>query len=835
MRYSITRLYIPLLIIFLISTRTYSSATNPEVTTEKKQITAVRTATAPKIDGDISDIEWQKAPVASDFIQYSPYSGKPASHGTEVRILYDDEAIYIAAMMYDTNPDSIFMHLGKRDSDNSINADQFHIELSTFNDGINGETFKVSASGVQSDSKARSSSSSGGGGGGMWGSGDSSWDAVWYSKVKIIENGWVAEMKIPYSALRFPRRDVQTWGINFWREIRRYREQSSWSYVNREIGTSFSHLGELTGLTNLIPPVRLSLVPYLSGYAEKYNGEKPGYSYSGGLDLKYGINESFTLDATLIPDFGQVQSDDQVLNLTPYEVKYNERRPFFMEGTELFSRGNIFYSRRIGTKPRRFNNAVDDVTINENMLSNPQEASLINASKLSGRTSRGLGIGVFNAMTRPMYAEIEETATGDVRKFLTEPFTNFNMLVLDQSLKNNSYISLANSNVWRNTTKDATYYTANVTATDFKIQNRARMYSLSGVVAISQKYQETDPTALGHTYNFGGGKTGGAFRVEYQLEAISDTYDPNDMGYLRRNNEFQNSLSVSYNTHKPFWHIYTTRNSLSYSYNQLYTPRVFTGSSINFNSMIILSNYWSVSLRADYKPGGEDDYYEPRIAGRYYHRGKDLNMNFSFDTDKSKRYYFNVKGSILNRWSEYDQSGYTLSLQEEVKLSTRMSLELESQISKLKNDLGYVAYNSGTADIIFGKRDNTTLTSTLQSQYIFTADSYISLRLRHYWSRADYDGSFYYLNSDGSLALGSYSGNPDYNYNAFNIDMVYTWRFAPGSEMTLVWKNAIYDGDSTIAYKYMDNLRNMFESPMLNSFSLKILYYLDYQSLRKRD
>ena len=372
------RFFAALVLSLLISLPLLATTTNPAITTEKKQLAAVRTATAPKIDGVIDDAEWQQAPVATDFIQYSPYSGRPATHNTEVRILYDDEAIYIAAMMYDTNPDSIYMHLGKRDSDNSLNADQFYIELSTFNDGINGETFKVSASGVQSDSKARTS---GGGGGGMWGHGDSSWDAVWYSKVSVVENGWIAEMKIPYSALRFPKSDVQTWGINFWREIRRYREQSSWSFVNREIGSSFNHLGELSGLSNLVPPVRLSLVPYLSGYAEKYDGEKPGYSYSGGLDLKYGINESFTLDATLIPDFGQVQSDDQVLNLTPYEVKYNERRPFFMEGTELFARGNIFYSRRIGTRPRLYRSAQGEAGVNENVIYNPQESSLIKDRK----------------------------------------------------------------------------------------------------------------------------------------------------------------------------------------------------------------------------------------------------------------------------------------------------------------------------------------------------------------------------------------------------------------------------------------------------------------------
>ncbi|MBE0674050.1 MAG: hypothetical protein IH591_05265, partial [Bacteroidales bacterium] len=139
-----------------------------------------------------------------------------------------------------------------------------------------------------------------------------------------------------------------------------------------------------------------------------------------------------------------------------------------------------------------------------------------------------------------------------------------------------------------------------------------------------------------------------------------------------------------------------------------------------------------------------------------------------------------------------------------------------------------------TDDIVFGKRDNSTFTTTVQSDYIFTADSYLSFRLRHYWSRADYDGTFYYLGYDGGLMPGIYSENPDYNYNAFNIDMVYTWRFAPGSELTVVWKNSIYSGDSTILYDYFDNLKTMFDSPVMNSLSLKVLYYLDYQSLRKR-
>jgi hypothetical protein len=817
-----------LIFILLISFCRTANASDNGVSLDKKSVMAVRISEPPKIDGYLDDEVWSTAPVAGDFIQYSPYSGRPASFATQVRVLYDDEAVYFAAIMYDPNPDSIFIHLGQRDSGKGLNADKFNIEISTFNDGINGETFSLSASGVQSDSKARQTSPD------SWGRDDMSWDAVWYSRVRITEEGWVAEIKIPLSTLRFPRIEEQTWGINFWREIRRYREESSWSYVNREVGNNFSHLGEIKGLSNLVPPLRLSLTPYISGYYEKYNGEKPGRSFNGGLDIKYGINESFTFDATLIPDFGQVQSDDQILNLTPYETKFNERRPFFMEGTELFSRGDIFYSRRIGTRPKLYNQAAGQVGEGETLISNPQESALINASKLSGRTKGGLGIGIFNAMTKSMYARIEEISTGGVRHFKTEPFTNFSMLVLDQSLRNNSFVSFSNSNVWRKASRDDIYYTANVTATDFRFQNETRKYSVSGKGAISQKYYDESSADLGHSYELSGGKTGGIFRAEYQIKAISDTYDPNDMGYLRRNNEFQNSVTLSYNTHIPFWIIYTTRNSLAFSYNQLYAPRVFTGSAISYNSMFILRNYWSVRLNASYKPGGEDDYYEPRIAGRYYHRPRELSGTFTFDTDKSKIYYFNFRSSLANIWSDYDQSSFSTKIEQEVKLSTRMVLGLEIDYSKNRNDIGWVAFDQATDDIVFGKRDNTTFTTTIQSEYIFTADSYLTFRLRHYWSRADYDGSYFMLMENGRLSSLSYSGNPNRNYNAFNIDMVYNWRFAPGSEMTLVWKNAIYASDSLISYDYLVNLRNMFEFPVLNSLSLKILYYLDYQSLKKR-
>lgn len=792
---------------------------------KQKAIEAVRIAEPPVIDGILDEDIWKLADLADNFVQYSPFNGSPSKFRTEVRVLYDNSAVYIGAIMYDPSPDSIYTELGERDSDYGLNADQFTIDISPYNDGINGATFKVSASGVQSDRIP--------GSGPMHRS--DTWDAVWDSETSIVENGWIAEIRIPYSALRFPKEALQTWGVNFWREVRRNREQSSWNYVDRETGTTFNHLGEMKQIRDIEPPLRLSLTPYVSAYLEQNPGQPgPGFTYNGGLDLKYGINESFTLDATLVPDFGQVQSDDQVLNLSPYEVRYNEKRPFFMEGTELFNKGNIFYSRRIGSTPKGYSDAYDNLGPTEEVVYNPGESSLINATKISGRTRSGLGIGIFNAMTNSMYATVEDTESGESRQLMTDPFTNYNMLVIDQSLKNNSYVSLVNTNVWRNAENDENFYTANVTGTEFSFRDKSRQYSISGQAALSQKYYSDMEDDFGHAFQLRGGKTGGILRMEYELEASSDTYDHNDMGYMRRNNELQNQVSISHNVFQPFWKILNARTSLTYRHTMLYTPRVFTGSEFNFSSNFTFLNHATVFLRAEYKPKGEDDYFEPRVDGWFYHRGRELSGSAWLSSDRSKKLSGNIRMSVNKIWSPYQQYHYSFSFGPTLKLTDRFSLSYDFELRNRVNDIGYVTSDSEDESIFFGLRNNRTVENKLQTAYIFSASSYLSLRLRHYWSRADYLDTYYLLNRDGSLTESELDDNFDYNYNAWNIDLVYTWRFAPGSEMSVVWKNSIYSGSDQIFYDFGDNMRHMFETGMSNSLSLKVLYYFDWLSLRKK-
>ena len=355
----------------------------------RKKIHIPKISQAPKIDGILDDTAWGNAPIASDFIERQPNNGKPIpdSLRTEVKVVYDDLGIYFGATLYDPEPDKILKELTERDGIG--NDDFFFILLNGYNDRQQSLQFIVTAAGVQYDAKMTN------------GNEDASWNGVWYSAVKINDDSWVAEIFIPYSEVRFSEKDVQVWGLQMEREFRRTRTRYSWNFVDNSKGAFSIYDGEIHGIQNIDSPTRLSFQPYLSGYLNNYDGESE-FIFNGGMDLKYGINDAFTLDMVLIPDFGQTKFDASVLNLTAFETQYAEQRPFFTEGTEMFSKGNLFYSRRVGGAPGLYPNLSE----HEEIMEFPGRVDLINALKVSGRTSKNLGIGIFNAVTEKTYAKI---------------------------------------------------------------------------------------------------------------------------------------------------------------------------------------------------------------------------------------------------------------------------------------------------------------------------------------------------------------------------------------------------------------------------------------------
>jgi hypothetical protein len=796
---------------------------------QKPVLHALRTEAPVKIDAVLDEPDWNRAPTASEFIQLEPNPGLPAIHPTETWILYDDKAIYIGAKIY-CHPDEISDQLFERDNlDDEPETDWFGVAFDTYMDGINGFAFLVTPAGVQIDLKFISSDDE-----------DFAWDAVWNSAVVIVDDGWVVEMEIPYSALRFPDREIQRWHLQIGLSHFKTQEESYWSPVDPKVDGFLLQSGILEGIRDIKAPLRLSATPFFAVYGENYHDKSAdpksvwGNSFNGGMDIRYGISDAFTLDMTVVPDFGQVQSDNEVLNLSPFEVQFNENRQFFTEGTELFGKANLFYSRRVGGRPLYYGEVQEGLGPDEELISNPVETQLYNATKISGRTPGGTGLGFFNAIAGREYAIIRN-ADGVHRKVETNPLTNYNVMVLDQNLKNNSSISFINTNVWRS----GHAYDANVTGTAFAFRNKKNTYSLIGNAAVSQLYQETG-TDLGYKYFIEFGKQSGAFTWEVANIVESHNYDPNDLGFIFNNNEVAYQGVAEYSIYKPFgkW----LRMSGEF-YSRLAFLDKFTGTEVpqlrdnlfigwqsNFSWNATTHQYIHTNLWTSISPVAAYDYFEPRIPGRYYEIPPYVELGGSIRTDTRKNVWLGVGGSYS--FVDQPQRSYmSAEIESAFRISNKFSLGYEIEIEHARNDEGHVT-DFNNDDIVFGRRDVTDIVNLIRAQYAFNPKMHISLRMRHNWTKVEYN-SFHQLTTDGILVESDYDENEDINFNAFTIDAVYRWRFAPGSDVFIVWKNSIIAEEEHSDHTYWRNFGQLTDLPMRNSLSLKILYYLDVGRLKR--
>jgi len=791
----------------------------------RKQMNAVRSLEKMSIDARLDEVIWVSAVPAGEFVTYSPTMGQPASQKSEVRIVYDNRAIYIGAKLYDASPDSIMSELTKRDNFSSANIDKFRITLNPYNDGQNLFHFEITAANVQGDYKKNATEMESDGG---FGHGDYSWNAVWKSEVRITDEGWIVEVEIPYAALRFPRQDVQTWGINFQRTVRRTREITTWNPVDRGFSED-DQVGILNGIRSIKAPLRLELYPFAAAYYE-IAPEASGFSWAGGMDLKYGINEAYTLDMTLVPDFGQRKSDKIILNLTPYEVQYSENRQFFTEGMELFNKSDLFYSRRIGKQPINYGDAWDAVGEGETLVENPSETRLINATKISGRNSKNLGIGFFNAMTANTFATIQ-TADGGKRKFLTDPFTNYSMLVVDQIIGRNSYVNFSNTNVFT----PSTTRMANVSGLTTRLMDRNNRYGISGSVAGDLICDSlSGKPSIGYSANLGLGKYGGAFTYEYQFAVVSDTYNPNDMGYLKKNNFIENEIALSYRILEPVWIFNSINSSLAVDYYQIYNPRAYNTLEASFSTHFLFRDYADFMIAAEGTPFVTHDYYEPRVAGRFFEFPAFYYVSLRGSSDYRKKLAFDASFGFWD--NPINEHGYEGSFGPRIRFNDRFSVYPSIGFSQKYNDRGYAGLLSQDS-IVFGRRDQKIITNSITGSYVFNNKAALSLAFRHYWSEVNYL-QYYLLGEEGQLTdYSDYQGNKDLNFNIFTIDLEYAWNFAPGSYLTAVWKNNISTSDEVdneMFLSYWDNLHNTVLSPQVNSFSIKATYYFDYQRVIRK-
>ncbi len=787
-----------------------------------KSLHATFCAECIKIDGRFDEPVWQECSIANEFVSYFPNPGKLSNFKSEVKIVYDNAALYIAAYMYDVAPDSIISDLSLRD--NLINTDWFSVVIDTYKDGINGALFTITPSGIQYDAKMIKDDV------------DTNWDAVWVAKAARMSNGWVAEIKIPFSALRFPEKENQEWNINFRRYVRRNRDESTWNEVKPQSPLVLSQCGLLQGIDNVKPPIRLSLTPYVSSTVST-NQSNTSRTFNAGMDVKYGITDAFTLDATLIPDFNQTLFDNKVLNLTPFEVQYLENRPFFTEGIELFNKGGLFYSRRIGAKIDNYNNlSTNNGEYSIKKL--PNTAQLLNATKISGRTNKGLGIAILNAIENESFSTLVNNTTSEELRIKVHPFTNYNVTVFDQNLKNNSSITFTNANVIR----DGSGNDANNSSIVFDLRNKDKSYAISGRVASTLRFL-SDGLSDGYSSLLGFNKTSGNFQYTLSQAIETPNYNPNDLGFLTFPNKKTTALYASYETFQPtaIW----LKNSVAASieYIRLFKPDKFADFSINLNSFhFMMKNFFAFGFDSKIAPFYTYDYFESRVQdlSQPYRYPKNVRFGAFISTNYAKTFAIDISAHYRHFFEELNERNTTqYSISPRLRVNDRLFITTSTSFDFLKNDIGF-AKTDTLGNIFLGRRNRVNITNTLSGRYIINNKMGFTVTGRQYYSDVNYL-SFYLLEKDGKLSQQDlYSGvdnnnQPIHNIsvNFFNLDIAYNWRFAPGSDLVFVWKNILTSAVSQANIKYFDIFSRNYSNDLSNIFSLKILYYIDYVSIKK--
>ena len=652
----------------------------PAIAQVPRQIAAQRLIFPIKIDGKLDEAAWKDAPKAGNFVAIQPvaFTKETYDNRTEVYILYDNNGLYLGGYCHEKTKDSIQTELIGRDNFGSNDFIGFIFD--TYKDKINGFEYFVTPLNEQMDAKMGPPDNTGQ-------IEDFSWNSVWKSGTNIVSDGWTFEFFIPYSAIRFSNKNKQDWGLNIVRRRQKSGQQLFWNPVDPVKNGFLTQEGFWTGIENIKPPVRLSFSPYFSSYVNNYPYNTPGIkntsaSFNGGMDVKYGISQSFTLDMTLIPDFGQVQSDNKVLNLTPFEVKYNENRSFFTEGTELFSKGNLFYSRRIGGTPLHYYDVDSETSGSEQIVKNPVESKLINATKLSGRNKHGLGIGFFNAITQPQYALAEDN-TGKQRRIENDPLTNYNVFVLDQTLKNNSSVSFVNTSVLRS----GSDYDANVTAALFNFYDKKNTWNVYGKGYSSTLFNKEQKNVTGYKYNLGTGKVSGRFNFQLESTLHDDKFNFNDLGYMTYSNYWEKLLYLGYNFIKPKHIFNRVYHNFNFNYTHRYKPFSYQNITASYNMNGQLKNLWYVGGNLAFSPAG-NDFYEPRQQGRVFRTPANFSVGNFFQSNSAKKYSTNGSYTLSfferSRWTEL-----VFQFSHQYRVSNKVSFGHDITFNPRWNNVGF--------------------------------------------------------------------------------------------------------------------------------------------------
>ncbi|BAO56511.1 DUF5916 domain-containing protein [Nonlabens marinus] len=806
-----TKKYLVLVCILISSAFAKAQSSNIDTTIiKRKSYKATRVTTEPEIDGKPFEDFWANIPAGGNFRMIEPTSGLPEreTHKTEFKVAYDDDALYVAGYMYDSNPSQIARQFSQRD-EVFAQADLFGFFINTYNNQINQTRFYATSANSLGDSVAEN------------GRDDFSFNVVFRSEATIDENGWYVEMRIPYRTLRFNEAPVQDWSFQVYRQIRHLNEEYSYNYIDRTRGSSSQYDALLTGIKNINPPLRLNLYPFAQGSYTTFDGTTTS-NISAGMDLKYGINEAFTLDATLIPDFGQVAFDQVRLNLGPFEQTFGENRAFFTEGTDLFNKGGLFFSRRIGQSPTGSGRI--ELFADEDIIDNPDASKLLNAVKVTGRNRNGLGIGFLNAITERTEATVENSLSGERRNVLTEPLTNYNVFVLDQQYGSNSSVSFVNAS----TLRDGSFTDANVTALVVDHNDRDLTYNYGAELKMSNRFTP-DGTVTGYNTELDWRKTSGSWRPRLSHDFVSEDWNPNDLGRNFRTNFQQFGGEIEYNQFVPTGIFNSYSVELGASHRRSADPdfHINSGARINARFRTRERNAFGVDANVNTR---NLDRFESRIDGLNVRYAASQSFGGFISTDYRKKFAVDVRANYFYLFSD-PEKGYSYNIAPRYRFSDKFLLVYRFNWNKNDQRISYVARTNDRTTSILSRRDTHSVENQLSGTYNFDNKQALSLSFRNFWSRARFSRDFEELQDDGTTTDSDFelaeNSNPDANFNVWNLDLSYRWRFAPGSEATLLYRNSIFNFDNQGSIEFNDSLNDLFMEPVRHNVSLRISYFLD--------
>lgn len=798
--------------------------------------TAMRTLTPPHLDGVDDDAIWRDAPAITQFRQHDPVEDGDPRFRTEARVAYDDRYLYVFVRAYDPAPDSVMAFLSRRDA--RTQSDYIHLMVDSYHDKRTGYRFTVNPLGVKRDVYISND-----------GNEDLSWDAVWDVATKVDGQGWAAEYRIPFSQLRFPPAEAHTFGFAIWRDIARYNERISWPLYRRTQTGFVSQFGEVDGFRGITSPRRLEVLPY-SVSTDAPRRTSAGYGrqqqVTFGADVKYGITSNLTLDATVNPDFGQVEADPAVLNLGAFEQFFEERRPFFLEGAGTFNvASNLFYSRRIGRAPQLGGvYAAND---------NPLNTTILGAAKITGRTANGFTVGFIDAVTQQEYGANGRTI---------EPQSNYTVLRLSKDLRNgNSGIGLMTTATNRSLDEDTRHYLrdgAYAVALDARHRfGPSNNYQVSGSAVGSyvtgsqeaiwrtqmssvHQYQRPDsPLAVdstrtelaGSRFNVNIGKNGGGItRFNTGVTRIGAGYEVNDAGFQSRADitsngnwfglnfleptKFYRRLFVNFNQ----WNDWTTDGL-----------RINSGGNVNFEGE--LPNQWW--FWAGYNVNGIGAAYDDRVTrgGPALRRNFRQNAWFGFQTDGRKPLNTVMQGFVVFRdVSGSHEWGLDPSLQFRAGGNVQGSVSLN--YAETVNDQQW--YNNyptpgGTA-YTFARLEQTTLGITTRLDYTMTPTLSLQLYAQPFVTSGDYSNLREMVNPRADRyedRFQPYTDDTpeDFNFKQFRSNTVLRWEYRPGSTLFFVWQQGRHDFRNPGTFDFGRDYSDLFRTRSDNTFLIKASYW----------